>query len=614
MASMMNQGASFGQAGSSVHRPDWRQSILQQLRARKTREQTLFEDICSFASSMFERVDYCKSENIQLNLEKEKLQQELLRIQQTILGGGSNAAKTILSELSNLALSDKKSASSSGSPDAKNFGLQHATLLTEKAQLEKKILEIQDSLAEALKSKSDTVQKIIDLKNTVDDKDRQNNHLTQLLEEKEEKILYLRRELEKLDKTCKLLTDENLALQLSHTSLDKKFSTLKVECDVLRNQILAVRREDADRLNAENEKIMKQQQERTRLEIESRVSEINQIQAAKLASGDPSAKILAAIAGEDFEEIQDEPYNPAFIIARIPSTVQFSFDGHEGEVFSVNWYSRDGYRDDYLATGGGSDRKVKLWKIEDSECCSATLLGSNASITSIDIETDSLLASSNDFATRVWTLNNNRLVRTLTGHSAKVMSAKFLGVPNKVATGSHDRTIKIWDVNPGCCLRTYFAGRSCNDIVYNSYTVISGHTDSVIRCWDLKMHDENEPTQQINLESKVTSLDVSKDGTKILCSLRDNTIKCLDVRRMGVLQTYTDEKFRIGSDSYRAKFSADGQYISCGSNDGSLYIWDTNTAKVEKILTGHNAPISGCCWSPDGRRMVSIGKKISIWV
>lgn len=614
MASSITQGASLGHFGSNIHRSDWRQSILQQLQARKTREQTPFEDICSFASSMFERVDYCKSENIQLNLEREKLQQELLRIQQTILGGGSDAAKSILSGLANLTLSDKKAGSSSGSPDAKTFGIQHAALIAEKAHLEKKILELQENLTEALKSKSDTVQKIIDLKNDIDDKDRQNNHLTQIVQEKEEKIIFLRREIEKLDKMVKCLRDENLALQLSHTSLDKKFNNLKVECEALRTQILAVKRDDADRLNAENERIIKQQQERARLEIETKVSEMDQTQAAKLAAGDPAAKVLAGIAAEDFERIDDEPLYPAYAIASIPSTVQFTFDGHEGEVFSVNWYFRNGLGDDYLATGGGSDRKVKLWKIDDSATCVATLLGSNASITSIDLESEFLLASSNDMATRIWMLNSNRLMRTLTGHSAKVMSAKFLGVPEKVATGSHDRTIKVWDVNAGCCLRTYFAGRSCNDVVYNSYQIISGHADSVIRCWDVKMHDVNEPTRQINLESKVTSLDVSKDGTKILCSLRDNTIKCLDMRRMGVLQTYTDEKFKIGSDSYRAKFSIDGQYITCGSNDGSLYIWDSNTAKVEKVLTGHNAPVIASCWSPNGRKMVSIGKKISIWV
>ncbi|CAH0559291.1 unnamed protein product [Brassicogethes aeneus] len=40
---------------------------------------------------------------------------------------------------------------------------------------------------------------------------------------------------------------------------------------------------------------------------------------------------------------------------------------------------------------------------------------------------------------------------TLTGHSGKVMAAKFLGEATKVVTGSHDRTLKIWDLRSRAC-------------------------------------------------------------------------------------------------------------------------------------------------------------------
>lgn len=43
------------------------------------------------------------------------------------------------------------------------------------------------------------------------------------------------------------------------------------------------------------------------------------------------------------------------------------------------------------------------------------------------------------------------LQHTLTGHSGKVMAAKFLGEPSKVVTGSHDRTLKIWDLRSRAC-------------------------------------------------------------------------------------------------------------------------------------------------------------------
>ena len=43
------------------------------------------------------------------------------------------------------------------------------------------------------------------------------------------------------------------------------------------------------------------------------------------------------------------------------------------------------------------------------------------------------------------------LKSTLTGHSGKVLTAKFLGDCSKIVSGSHDRTLKIWDLNRIAC-------------------------------------------------------------------------------------------------------------------------------------------------------------------
>lgn len=596
----------------NVHRTDWRESIMYQLQIRKSVEQNQFEELFSFACGIFERVDIYKSENIQLNLQREQLQQQLLGIQQSLLAGGSTAAKTILSKFPN------PDDSSSGSVDSvtKNLSLQHASLIAEKSQLEKKILVLQDNLADALKSKSDTVQKIVDLKTEVDEKDSFIRQSTAALEEKNKEILRLTEKLEKETNKLRTITDEHIALSLSYRSLDTKHKKLLIENDNLKKMILEAKLSDAERLNAENEKILHEQHERMKRELEANVAAMGNVQLNKQPPGDN-------LTAENFEVVDDDDNLLVSRNApsRIPTAIEFSFDAHEGETCSVNWYCCNGLRDDYLATGG-TDRKLKLWKITNgSSNIVATLLGSNASITSIDVESDAILASSNDYATRIWSLKDDikrpyMLLGTLTGHSAKVNSAKFLGEPRQVASGSQDRTLKIWDIGRGACLKTYFAGSSCNDLVYNNYQLITGHFDAKIRCWDLKKPNDNESVSQIVMQSKITSLDVSRDGTKLLCSLRDNTIKCLDLRKMEVLQTYSDEKFRIGTDTVRAKFSIDGQLISCGSQDGSLYIWDTATAKVEKILTGHSAVLVASCWSPNGQRIVTIerGRKATIWV
>jgi len=60
------------------------------------------------------------------------------------------------------------------------------------------------------------------------------------------------------------------------------------------------------------------------------------------------------------------------------------FECHEGEVNAVKFHKTG----KYFATGGG-DRKIKLWEIKDSKCeLMTSLIGSNASIASIDIDSE----------------------------------------------------------------------------------------------------------------------------------------------------------------------------------------------------------------------------------
>lgn len=133
-----------------------------------------------------------------------------------------------------------------------------------------------------------------------------------------------------------------------------------------------------------------------------------------------------------------------------------------------------------------------------------------------------------------------RQQHTLTGHSGKVMAAKFLGEPSKVVTGSHDRTLKIWDLRSRACVETKFAGSSCNDLVttgtdVSGTTIISGHYDKKIRFWDTRTDCS---ANEIVLQGKITSLDLSKDCQYLLSCVRDDTIKLLDLRMNQIIKTF----------------------------------------------------------------------------
>ncbi|KAJ7392633.1 hypothetical protein OS493_010284 [Desmophyllum pertusum] len=273
------------------------------------------------------------------------------------------------------------------------------------------------------------------------------------------------------------------------------------------------------------------------------------------------------------------------------STCKHTKDAHDSEVNAAT-FSMSGR----LFVTGGADRRVKVWEqVNGNYTLKGTMHGSNAGIMSVQIDPQ----------------------HTLTGHSQKVMSAKFFGAATKVVSGGHDRTLKIWDLRSRVCTRTIFAGSSCNDIVINDgigSQVASGHLDKTVRFWDVRSENQSS-VGEITLQGKITSLDLSPDMNYMLASARDDTVKLLDLRMNQVMSTCSADGFKVAMDYTRASFSPDGQYVICGSHDGSIFVWSATTAKLDKTLKEHSSSVVVCAWHPDGSSIISCdrNKRAIIW-
>ncbi|XP_030557871.1 autophagy-related protein 16 isoform X3 [Drosophila novamexicana] len=288
-----------------------------------------------------------------------------------------------------------------------------------------------------------------------------------------------------------------------------------------------------------------------------------------------------------------------------PTKILMKFEAHENESHAVRWSPVE-----RMVATGGADRKVKLWDIGKSSTePRAVLSGSSAGINSVDFDSTGayILGTSNDYGARVWTVMDNRLRHTLTGHSGKVMAAKYVQEPIKVVTGSHDRTLKIWDLRSIACIETKFAGSSCNDLCTTDSlgsTIISGHYDKKIRFWDIRTEKQAD---DVLMPAKITSLDLSKDCNYLICSVRDDTIKLLDLRKNQVISTFSNEHFKISCDFARAAFNNCASKIACGSADGAIYIWNVN-GFLETTLKGHSTAVNAVSWSPNSNSLASVGK------
>ncbi|XP_032968004.1 autophagy-related protein 16-1 isoform X2 [Rhinolophus ferrumequinum] len=530
-------------------------------------------------------------------------------------------------------------------------GAWNESQLQEMAQLR---MKHQEELTELHKKRGELAQLVIDLNNQMQQKDREMQmneakiaECLQTISDLETECQELRSKLQDLERANQTLKDEYDALQITFTALEEKLRKTSEENQELVTRWMAEKAQEANRLNAENEKDSRRRQARLQKELAEAAKEPLPVEqdddievivdetsdhteetspmrtvsrAATKRLSQPAGGLLDSITNifgrrsvSSFPVPQDnvDTHPGSSKEVRVPTTALYVFDAHDGEVNAVQF--SPGSR--LLATGG-MDRRVKLWEVFGDKCeFKGALSGSNAGITSIEFDSAGsyLLAASNDFASRIWTVDDYRLRHTLTGHSGKVLSAKFLLDNARIVSGSHDRTLKLWDLRSKVCIKTVFAGSSCNDIVCTEQCVMSGHFDKKIRFWDIR---SETIVQEMELLGRITALDLNPERTELLSCSRDDLLKIIDLRINAIRQTFSAPGFKCGSDWTRVVFSPDGSYVAAGSAEGSLYIWSVLSGKVEKVLSKHHSSsINAVAWSPSGSHVVSVdkGSKAVLW-
>ncbi|CAL8352250.1 unnamed protein product [Lota lota] len=541
----------------------------------------------------------------------------------------------------------------------------------------------QEELTELHKKRGELAQNVIELNNQIQQKDKEIQRNEAKMLEYQTQIATLEGDcrklktyLQDLEQANQMLKDEYDALQITFSALEEKLRRTTEDNQELVSRWMAEKAQEANRLNAENEKDCRRRQAKLQKELADAAKEplpldpeddievlaedcgkgtgedsspswsLSRTSSKRISQVPPGGLLDSitnifgyhtqpAIRGSSGSEpahwnmicvcvccrrrpgnsLSTSPENTETLLGgvevRVPSTALHVFEAHDGEVNAVRF--SPGSR--LLATGG-MDRRVKLWEVISGRCePKGALTGSNAGITSIEFDSTGsyLLAASNDFASRIWTVDDFRLRHTLTGHSGKVLAARFLLDNARIVSGSYDRTLKLWDLRSKVCMKTVFAGSSCNDIVCTEQCVMSGHFDKKVRFWDIRAESI---VTELELQGRVTSLDLSQERTELLTCSRDDLLKIIDLRTNTVRHTFSAPGFKCGADWTRVCFSPDSNYVVGGSADGGVYVWNVLTGKLDRLLDkNHSSAINAVSWSPSGTFVLSVekGSKAVLW-
>ena len=178
------------------------------------------------------------------------------------------------------------------------------------------------------------------------------------------------------------------------------------------------------------------------------------------------------------------------------------------------------------------------------------------------------------------------------------------GDGRRALSGSDDRTVRVWDVESGACLR-----------------VLEGHSGLRLEAWRgrrrpsrplrLGRHDgagvgrrDRRPASRASEghTGAVRSVACGGDGRRALSGSADKTVRVWDVET-GRLPP---RRSRATPDAVvSVAWRGDGRRALSGSDDHTVRVWDVETGACLRALEGHTGAVWSVAWRGDGRRALS---------
>ena len=294
----------------------------------------------------------------------------------------------------------------------------------------------------------------------------------------------------------------------------------------------------------------------------------------------------SSVKNNQVEPIQDLNFSPdGNLIVTAKKTMISLWDlqgkllanaiAHNNDVYRVSFHP-DGKQ---LATSG-SDQTVKLWQI------------------------------GGQIGGQIKELNREiQLVRTFKSNSNDVLSLNFSADGRRLAFGSEDNSIQIFNLDG--TLETKLGGHtdSIFDVNFspNGRYLLSASKDRTVRLWDLQATLIDTIYGHTDT---IWSVSFSPNGKMFASGSVDKTV------RLGNADgTFRSELKGHEGIVYGVSFSNDGKKLLSASDDKTVRIWDSETGKLLHLLNIHGAGLNYATFSPDQKILATVGmdNKIKLW-
>ncbi|ESO92671.1 hypothetical protein LOTGIDRAFT_83266, partial [Lottia gigantea] len=182
--------------------------------------------------------------------------------------------------------------------------------------------------------------------------------------------------------------------------------------------------------------------------------------------------------------------------------------------------------------------------------------------------------------------------RNLAGHQSRVMAIQYKN--GKIASGSDDHTVKIWDAHTGTLLNTVHTHTVC-DLWFDEKHVYTSSFDCTNACWEISSGAMQH--QLVGHTSAIFSIDVADNHSLVLTGSSDKSVKLWSLAELQpvlvtTLQHYHREWVtKVKFLEVNHEFNYEENVTFASVDKYQCFIWRQQRAgEISKLHTLHSKP------------------------